>query len=150
MPEDAERAVPVRAGRGARLASAVMFVSELELSVAFYRQVLGMEVTVGRNSAALLVNAEGFQLYLRETSKRAQHALGGIGVQYVIWTAADIEDLRRCEQFLKDQSAHVGTHSADGFTLVEGRDPNGVPFVITYPGPDQAVRHEIMSRFYAW
>ena len=134
MQEDAEQAVPVGVGHGARLASAVMFVSELELSVAFYRQVLGMEVTIRRTSAALLVNADGFQLYLRKINKRAQHAVGGIGVQYVIWTAADNEDLRRCEQFLKDQSAHVRTQSADNFSLVEGRDPNGVPFVITYPG----------------
>ena len=136
--------------RGARLASAVMFVADLEVSVAFYRELLGMEATIRSDSAALLVSADGFQLYLRAMSRNAQHALGSIGVQYVIWTAANDEDLRRCERFLNARSAHVRTHAADGFTLVEGRDPNGVPFVITYPGPDQAARHEIMSRIYAW
>ena len=68
----------------------------------------------------------------------------------MIWTAANDADLRRCEQFLKDRSAHVRTDTADGFTLVEGRDPNSVPFVMTYPGPDRAVRHEIMARIYSW
>lgn len=133
-----------------RLASAVMFVHDLDASVAFYRELLRMEVTVRRDSAALLVGRAGFQLYLRSMGPSAQHALGGVGVQYVIWTAPDHEDLLRCEHLLKDAHAHVGTQTADGFTLVEGRDPSGVPVVVTYPGPDQAVRHEIMSRIYAW
>jgi catechol 2,3-dioxygenase-like lactoylglutathione lyase family enzyme len=127
-----------------------MFVEDLELSVTFYRELLGMEVSIKSTSAALLVSADGFQLYLREMAQNAQHAVGSIGVQYVIWTAAGDEDLRRCERFLKGRSAHVHTRAADGFTLVEGRDPSGAPFVMTYPGPDQAVRHEIMSRIYVW
>ena len=150
MQEEPERAVPVPGSRGARLASAVMFVNDMDSSVSFYCELLGMEVTIRSTSAALLVSADGFQLYLRAMGDHAQHAVGGIGVQYVIWTAADNEDLRRCEQFLKDRSIHVRTQSGDGFTLVEGRDPNSVPFVMTYPGPDQAVRHEIMSRIYSW
>jgi hypothetical protein len=109
-----------------------------------------MEVTVRGNSAALLVGADESQLYLRAVGPDALHALGSVGVQYVIWTAADDEDLRRCEQFLRERSAHVNTWTADGFTLVEGRDPSGVPVMVTYPGPDQAVRHEIISRIYAW
>jgi catechol 2,3-dioxygenase-like lactoylglutathione lyase family enzyme len=127
-----------------------MFVDDVESSVTFYRELLGMEVTIRGTSAALLVSTDGFQLYLRSMSQSAQHGLGSIGVQYVIWTAAGDEDLRRCERFLKDRSAHVSTQTADGFTLVEGRDPSGVPFVMSYPGPDQAVRHEIMSRIYVW
>jgi hypothetical protein len=51
---------------------------------------------------------------------------------------------------LKGRSAHVSTWAADGFHLVEGRDPSGVPLMVAYPGPDEAARHEIMSRIYAW
>ncbi len=149
MQRDPEPSAPPAVG-SARLTSAVMFVNDLELSVTFYREILGMEVTIRSVSAALLVSADAFQLYLREMGHNPQHALGSIGVQYVIWTAAGDEDLRRCERFLKDRSAHVCTTAGDGFTLVEGRDPSGMPFVITYPGPDQAVRHEIMSRIYVW
>lgn len=68
----------------------------------------------------------------------------------MIWTAPDHEDLLRCERLLKDGCAHVRTQTADAFTLVEGCDPSGVPVMVTYPWPDQAVRHEIMSRIYAW
>jgi catechol 2,3-dioxygenase-like lactoylglutathione lyase family enzyme len=144
------RAAPAAVTREARLASAVMFVHDLDASVSFYRELLSMEVTVRSTSAALLASAAGFQLYLRSMGPDAQHALGGVGVQYVIWTAPDQEDLRRCERLLKDRGVHVRTQTADDFTLVEGRDPSGLPVVVTYPGPDQAVRHEIMSRIYAW
>jgi catechol 2,3-dioxygenase-like lactoylglutathione lyase family enzyme len=135
---------------GTRLATAVMFVNALESSVSFYRELLGMEVKARDESAALLVSGDGFQLYLRDKGKRASHSLGSVGVQYVIWAAADEESLRRCERFLKDGSAHVTTQDVAGFTLVEGRDPNGLPVMITYPGPALVERHKIMSRIYSW
>jgi len=39
---------------------------------------------------------------------------------------------------------------ADGFVWVEGRDPSGVPVVITYPGPEESARNAIISRVYSW
>jgi catechol 2,3-dioxygenase-like lactoylglutathione lyase family enzyme len=42
-----------------------MFVHDLDSSVSFYRELLGMTVTVADNTAALLVSADGFQLYVR-------------------------------------------------------------------------------------
>ncbi|MEV0150696.1 MULTISPECIES: VOC family protein [unclassified Nonomuraea] len=133
-----------------QLASVVMFVRELDVSVDFYRRLLGMEVAVRSPTAALLVNADGLQVYLRAVGANATRSLGGVGVQYVIWTAADEEDLWRCERFLKEAKAHVYTRTGDGFTLVEGSDPNGVPVMVAYPGPDVAVRTRIMTRVYAW
>jgi catechol 2,3-dioxygenase-like lactoylglutathione lyase family enzyme len=138
------------AGDGPGLSTAVMFVHELDASVAFYSEVLQMDVTVREPSAALLVNASSFQLYLRQMGPRTPHLLGAIGVQYVIWTASSAEDLGRCERVLNDRCRHVTTHVIDGITFVEGKDPSGVPVVITYPGPDQAARHAIMQRVYFW
>ena len=58
--------------------------------------------------------------------------------------------LRRCERLLKNACAHVRTPAAGGFTLVKGGGPGGLPVAVTYPGPGQAVRHEITSRICAW
>lgn len=132
------------------LASTVVFVHDLAASVSFYRELLTMRVTVENDTAALLANTAGYQLYLRAMGPHAQHTLGGVGVQYVIWTAPDQQDLLRCERFLKDADAHLRTREADGFTLIEGRDPSNLPVVLTYPGPDQLARHEIISRIYEW
>jgi hypothetical protein len=35
-----------------------------------------------------------------------------------------------------------------GFRVLEGRDPDGLPVLISYPGPDQAPRREIIDRIY--
>jgi hypothetical protein len=132
-----------------RLASAVMFVQELDRSVRFYRTLLAVEVRIRDHTAALLATPDGFQLYLRSMGSGAHHPLGHVGIQYLIWTAASEEDLRRCEQLLA-RSGRVTSQTVDGITVVEGRGPDDVPIVVTYPGPDQAPSHEIPPRIYQW
>jgi catechol 2,3-dioxygenase-like lactoylglutathione lyase family enzyme len=132
-----------------KLASAVMFVADLERSVSFYRELLGLDVTVHDEEAALLAG-DGYQLYLREIGPRAEHPNGPIGIQYLIWTAENEGDLERCEQVLRAQNENVTRSTTDGFTMVEGRGPDGVPIIVTFPGPDQAPRHEILQRIYTY
>jgi catechol 2,3-dioxygenase-like lactoylglutathione lyase family enzyme len=133
-----------------RLASAVMFVRELERSVRFYRELLALDVAVHDNTAALLVSPDGFQLYLRSMGPRAHHPLGNVGIQYLIWTADGEDDLRRCEQVFRAWSEQVTSQTVDGFTVVEGRGPDGVPVLVTYPGPEDVPRRQILRRFYRW
>jgi hypothetical protein len=85
---------PARSGEPASssLASAVMFVSELNRAVAFYAELLAWTIAVHALDAALLTCTDGFQLYLRRRGPRASHGLGHIGVQYVIWTAPSESD----------------------------------------------------------
>jgi hypothetical protein len=133
----------VAAVRSARLASVVIFVQNLELSENFYGDCCGCRSQSAIAPSLCSLGSDEFQLYLRAMGPHAQHTLGSVGVQYVIWTAADEEDLRRCEHFLKERSAHVFTQTADGFTLVEGRDPSDVPVMVTYPGP--IMLHDVRS-----
>ncbi|MGW5352815.1 VOC family protein [Streptomyces sp. NPDC004031] len=139
------------ADRGPRLASVVVFVRDLDQSVDFYRELLLMTETVRTATAALLVGAGDAQLYLRVMGGGGEHPLGAIGVQYVIWTADGPQDLDRCERILKQRAAHVSSRdSEDGVRMIEGRDPDGLPVVISHPGPQGASRHDIMARIYAW
>ncbi|GAB3526169.1 VOC family protein [Arthrobacter monumenti] len=133
-----------------KLASAVMFVVSLDRSVPFYEELLGLEATVRNESAALLVSPDGYQLYLREMGKRTHHWLGSVGIQYLVWTAENERDLQRCEQVMRKQSPNVTSQKIDGFTMLEGRGPDDVPVVVTYPGPVQAPRHDILDRIYRW
>jgi len=135
---------------GARLGSAVMFVQQLERSVNFYQEVLELEVVDRSPTAALLVGAGGSQLVLRSLGTNAAHALGSIGVQYVTWTAAGEDDLARCEQVLRERSAHRETRSSGPVSAVEGRDPDDLVVMIVYPGPDQLPLHELPVRVYGW
>ena len=136
--------------QGARIDSAVMFVRDLDRSVSFYADVLALEVADRSSTAALLASADGTQLILRAMGSNAEHALGGIGVQYVVWTAVGKDDLERCELALKQRSAHRDTRTSEQATAVEGRDPDDIVVMIIYPGPDQAPLHELPTRIYGW
>ena len=135
---------------GARIDSVVIFVHDLGRSVSFYQDVLALDVADRSPTAALLASAAGTQLILRAVGSNAVHPLGGVGVQYVIWTAGGKDDLERCEQVLKRRSAHRDTRATGQATAVEGRDPDDIVVMITYPGPDQAPLHELPVRIYGW
>lgn len=134
----------------ARVASSVVFVADLERSVRFYRDVFGCKVAVEELDAALLLAPAGFQIYLRARGAGAQHALGGLGVQYLTWTTDSEEGLRHFERVLRDHHSYFGTHASGGVSFVEGRDPDDVPVIIAYPSPEQLPRHMLNPRFYAW
>ena len=99
---------------GTRIGSAVMFVQQLDRSVSFYTELLAMQVADQSPTAALLVSPGGTQLILRAMGANAGHPLGGVGLQYVIWTADGAEDIERCERVLKARSAHLDTRSSGG------------------------------------
>jgi hypothetical protein len=106
-----------------------------------------MEVTVRTATAALLVGRNGFQMCLRAVGSRAHHPSGHVGAQYVIWTADGPDDFQRCERVLRARFDRVDAREAEGFTLIEGRDPSGLPVLVAYPGPDEVARLEIISRY---
>ena len=135
---------------GARLSSAVMFVQNLDRSVNFYREVLDLEVLDRSATAALLASREGSQLILRSMGSGAVHSLGGVGPQYVIWTAADEADLERCERTLKELSAYRDSRASGQARAVEGHDPDDLVVMVIYPGPDQLPLHELPVRIYGW
>jgi catechol 2,3-dioxygenase-like lactoylglutathione lyase family enzyme len=136
--------------QGARLSSVVMFVHDLDRSVKFYTGILGLEVADRSPTAALLNNAEGTQLVLRAMGAGAERALGAVGVQYVVWTAAGKQELERCEQVLREHGAHRETRVHGVVSVVEGRDPDDIVLMITYPGPDEVPLHELPPRIYGW
>jgi catechol 2,3-dioxygenase-like lactoylglutathione lyase family enzyme len=127
-----------------------MFVHDLDRSVEFYADVLAMETTDRSPTAALLTSPAGAGLILRAMGQTAPHPLGSVGVQYVVWTAAGEEDLARCERVLAGRGAHRGTRSNGGLTVVEGRDPNDIVLMVTYPGPEQLPLRELPVRIYGW
>ena len=136
--------------QGARLSSVVMFVHDLDRSVKFYTGILGLEVADRSPTAALLSNAEGTQLVLRAMGAGAERALGAVGVQYVVWTAAGKQELARREQVLREHGAHRETRVHGVVSVVEGRDPDDIVLMITYPGPDEVPLHELPPRIYGW
>jgi hypothetical protein len=124
-----------------RLASVVVFVSDLPRSLGFYQPLLRYTVVASDTDATLLTGPDGSQLYLRRAGDGAAGRNDGVGVRLVAWTAGGPDDLDRCEQLLQERGAYQRRDTSEGITRVEGRDPDGLPVLITYPGPDQTPRH---------
>jgi len=136
--------------QGARLGSVVIFVHDLDRSVEFYTDVLALETADRSPTAALLNSPAGAGLILRAMGQTAPHPLGSVGVQYVVWTAAGQEDLARCERALAGRGAYRDTRGDGGLTVVEGRDPDDIVLMVTYPGPDELPLRKLPVRIYGW
>ncbi|MFI1098276.1 VOC family protein [Streptomyces sp. NPDC020917] len=134
---------------GPRLAVVVVFVRDLEESAAFYCGLLRLSV-VTRESTALVLSGPGGAMVLRSIGPRGEHALGAVGVQYSCWAAPDPADLRRCERYLDEHDALVETNTVDDRTVVEGRDPDGLPVMVMHSPDGADLSGEIMRRVYAW
>lgn len=138
--------------QGARLTTVVMFVRDLERSVRFYTELLALTTADRSPTAALLVSGSGAHLVLRSMGASSVHPLGSAGVQYVAWGVAGEDELARTERVLTAHSAHIETRKAQDVTVVEGRDPDGIPVILCHPGPDQlpAGQQHLWARIYAW
>jgi catechol-2,3-dioxygenase len=135
---------------GIRLSGAVMFVRNLDRSVTFYRDLLGLQITDRSPTAALLVNDDGSQLVLRAFGQNATHSLGSIGPQYLTWTTATKDDLDRLAGMLRQHSAYRETRTDGEITVVEGRDPDDLTVMLVYSGPEMGPMPRLPARIYAW
>ena len=134
--------------RSARLASVAVSVSDLGRSLGFYQPLLRYTVTASDAGVALLSGPNGSQLYLHQVGNDSTRRNEGVGLQWAAWTAGSADDLDRCTQLLQERSAYVRRDIIEGINILQGRDPDGLPVVIAYPGPDQAPRQMINSRIY--
>lgn len=133
----------------AKVTSSVIFVSDLDRSVKFYRDVFACQLTIRAPDAALLLDPEGFQMYLMARGGREQHPTGGIGHEYLTWAVETPEALEHFAQALKDCDCYVDRHTTGGVAFVEGHDPDGIRVVIAHPSPQHLPRSILDPRFYS-
>ena len=133
----------------ATVASALVFVADLDRSVDFYHDVFDCQVTLREGEAALMVAPGGFQIYLIEKGGRAQHPSGGIGVQCLMWATDSTAGLAHFEQALRARGCHTHTHTSGGVRFVEGRDPDGIRVIIAQPSPEERPRSALAILLYA-
>jgi catechol-2,3-dioxygenase len=122
-----------------RLQHLVLWVSDVERSVRFYRDVLGFEVTVRYPNAAFLKipgRADDHNLGLfeqrgvqppDETVARMYHAA---------WEVGELTDLVRARQRLMEVGALVGSSDHGVSLSLYAKDPDGLEFEVfwTVPG----------------
>jgi catechol-2,3-dioxygenase len=125
-----------------RLNHAVLYVRELDRSVAFYRDVLGFRVVPmtpdGFRGAAFLQapdSTNDHDLGLFEIGPAAGPSPAGrstVGLYHLAWEVDTLAELERVAQRLAAADALVGTSDHGTTKSLYGKDPDGLEFEVVW------------------
>jgi catechol-2,3-dioxygenase len=126
-----------------RLNHAVLFVSDLERSVAFYTNVFAMETiaTEPRFPAAFLRlpgSGNHHDLGLFQTPARNHRPPGAIGLYHLAWQVDTIDDLVEVRAALLEAGAYRGESSHGATKSVYGADPDELELEVMWMLPREA------------
>ncbi len=127
-----------------RLNHAVLFVSDLSRSIAFYTEVFGMEViaTEPRANAAFLRlpksgNHHDLGLFGVGTAGGPKRR-GAIGLYHLAWQLDTIEELAEARATVIRAGAYSGESSHGATKSIYGADPDGNEFELMWMLPREA------------
>ena len=127
-----------------RLNHAVLYVREVERSVAFYTDVLGFQVLDGlRFGGAAFLQAPGstndHDLGLFEIGPGAAASPAGkggsVGLYHLAWEVDTLAELERLSARLSEAGALVGASDHGTTKSLYGQDPDGIEFEIAWIVP---------------
>ncbi|RYP84484.1 VOC family protein [Nocardioides guangzhouensis] len=130
------------------MTSSVIFVSRLQRSVEYYRDVFSCEVAIHDGDAALLLAPGGFQIYLIGRGARTPHPSAGIGLQFLIWTVRTAAELEEVEAAIEECGGRTDSYVSGGVTFVASRDPDGIRVLVAHPSPETLPRSVVGARLY--
>jgi catechol-2,3-dioxygenase len=123
-----------------RLNHAVLFVADLERSVAFYQQAFDMTVMAREpraNAAFLRLPRSGnhHDLGLFGVGAQPARPRGSLGLYHLAWQVDTIEELEQARGTLVDLGAHTGESSHGATKSVYAQDPDGNEFEVMWMLP---------------
>jgi catechol 2,3-dioxygenase-like lactoylglutathione lyase family enzyme len=137
-----------------QLNHAVMYVRDVDKSVAFYRDVLGFEV-------AMEMNAGGKKAFLRAADSTNDHDLGlfeigsaagvsgagrsTVGLYHLAWEVDTLRDLETLRDRLAAAGALVGMADHQTTKSLYGHDPDGLEFEIVWLIPAELLDDEVIA-----
>ena len=125
---------------------AVLFVSDVDRSAAFYSGVLGFErIPANFPGGAFLrgagsANDHDLGLF-RASGPRA--ADGSVGLYHLAWEVGTLADLAAVRERLAEAGALTGASNHAATKALYGRDPDGIEFEVTWLVPDHLVEDEV-------
>ncbi|MFF3567475.1 VOC family protein [Nocardia jiangxiensis] len=130
-----------------RLNHAVLFVSDVERSAAFYGEVLGFR-RIGGMPGAVFLQAEGsandHDLGLFQSPEPATaHRTGRVGLYHLAWEVDTLREMGRIRDALQAAGALTGASDHACTKALYGADPDGIEFEVTWLVPDSAVEQEL-------
>jgi catechol 2,3-dioxygenase-like lactoylglutathione lyase family enzyme len=145
IPTPQEPAVPVQ-----RLNHAVLYVRDVERSLAFYRDVLGFRVTTEIPGAAVFLQAEGstndHDLGLFQVGAAAGASEAGrrtVGLYHLAWEVDTLAELARVRDALLRAGALVGASDHVTTKALYAQDPDGLEFEVSWLVPAALITPEL-------
>ncbi|MGH3423660.1 MAG: VOC family protein [Nocardioidaceae bacterium] len=134
-----------------RLNHAVLYVRDVEKSVAFYGDVLGFRKVMGFPGAAFL-QAEGssndHDLGLFQVGSAAGPSGAGrttVGLYHLAWEVDTLEELEQIMGRLAGAGALVGASDHGTTKALYGQDPDGIEFEVSWLVPAELITAEILQ-----
>ena len=125
-----------------RLNHAVLYVRDVERSVAFYRDVLGFQAMIEIPGQAAFLRADGstndHDLGLFQIGERAGASGAGrttVGLYHLAWEVDTLADLKATAARLSEAGALVGASDHSATKSLYGHDPDGLEFEIVWLVP---------------
>jgi catechol-2,3-dioxygenase len=130
-----------------RLNHAVLYVSDVSESAAFYRDVLGFEVvaTLGGQAAFLRAadSTNDHDLGLFQAGSRSAGGSGTVGLYHLAWEVGTLADLEVLQVKLAEAGALVGMSDHGTTKSLYGKDPDGLEFEIVWLIPAHLLTDDI-------
>jgi catechol-2,3-dioxygenase len=135
-----------------RLNHAVLYVRDVERSVAFYSEVLGFRPVMGFPGAAFL-QAEGssndHDLGLFQIGAGADDSPAGrtaVGLYHLAWEVDTLDELDRVAQRLAEHGALVGASDHATTKALYAKDPDGLEFEVSWLLPAELITEDVLAR----
>ncbi len=137
-----------------RLNHAVLYVRDVDRSVAFYTEVLGFRIVSmgGSLRGAAFLQAPGstndHDVGLFEIGPDAGPSTAGrstVGLYHLAWEVDTLEELERLAGALSERGALVGASDHSSTKSLYGRDPDGLEFEIAWVVPAELVSDEVLA-----
>jgi len=137
-----------------RLNHAVLYVRDVERSMAFYRDVLGFRVIdglAGLPGAAFLQapgSSNDHDLGLFEIGAAAGANVAGrtsVGLYHLAWEVDTLTDLDELAARLAEAGALVGASDHSTTKSLYGKDPDGIEFEIAWLVPADAIDDQVRA-----
>jgi catechol-2,3-dioxygenase len=136
-----------------RLNHAVLYVRDVEKSLAFYRDVLGFRVKVEIPGRAVFLQAEGstndHDLGLFAIGTQAGPSEAGrrtVGLYHLAWEVDTLAELARVRDALLQAGALVGASDHATTKALYAQDPDGLEFEVSWLLPADLITDEVRAQ----
>jgi len=133
-----------------RLNHAVLYVRDVDASVAFYTEALGFRVKAALPGAAFL-QAEGstndHDLGLFSIGEGATDSPAGrqsVGLYHLAWEVDTLQDLTEIGARLSDRNALVGATDHGTTKALYGKDPDNIEFEVSWLVPADLITDDVV------